>query len=110
MPQIKFSKMYFKLNNPIFTTIRKYEDDRFSFYKERINDIFDIKVKDEIIGKAKLIDIEVTDFFNLPISFLRIDTNLIDINEIYNLFESLGINKNDRIIILTLEQLNEIIL
>ena len=58
MNQIKFSHNWNnKLSNDIFTTIRRFTDEKFDYYKENLNKKFEVVLKNKVIGNNTIISI-----------------------------------------------------
>lgn len=102
MNNIKFSHNWNnKLNHYIFTTIRKYTEDKFSYYCHQLGHNFNVILDSKTICNAELIAIETLEFINAPRGLLHVDTGLVDSNAIYTLFRQFGINESTTIIVLT---------
>jgi hypothetical protein len=102
MHTIKFSHNWNnKLHNPIFTTIRKYDVLKAKYYKDLITQNFDILLQNKKIGNAKLINMEIIRFNDIPESLLHIDTGYDLVCDIIELFSKFGITENNSVLILT---------
>ena len=101
-PIIKFDQNWNKkLDCNIFTTIRKYDQ----YYLDAEGWSFDVELNKEIYCQAKLISIKCTFFEVIPLEFLRLDTGLEDITDIYKIFKKFGVLHGDDIIILTFKRI-----
>jgi len=106
MNKIKFSHNWNnKLNHNIFTTIRKYAEEKYSYYNNLIGKEFEILLNEKKIEEANLIDIDICDFKIIPKGLLHVDTGIINNYEIEDLFKMFGINKNDKVLILTFKRI-----
>ena len=102
MNKIKFCHNWNnKLNHDIFTTIRKYTEEKYLYYNDLIGAKFEIVLNNQKIGEANLIDIDICEFQNIPKGLLHIDSGIINNYEIEDLFKKFGINKEDKVLILT---------
>jgi hypothetical protein len=73
--KINFDRQFkFKLNQKIFTTIRKFE--KFDFYNSNINKIFDIFLDNKFFCKALLKKVEVKHLDLLSPEIIRKDTGM----------------------------------
>ena len=108
MNKIKFSHNWNnKLNNDIFTTIRKYDNEKYYYYFNQTNKEFEIVLNGNIVGKAVLINVEHLDYINIPYCLLRLDTGLKTKESINELFNKFGINNNSEVLVLTFERINK---
>jgi len=102
MNKIKFSHNWNnKLNHNIFTTIRKYTEEKYHYYNDLMGSNFDVLLNNEKIKEANLIDIDICDFKTIPNGLLHVDTGMVNNYEIEDLFAKFGISENDRVLILT---------
>lgn len=82
--KIKFSKNWNKkLDNPYFTTIRLYNDEKCKYYCDQLDKlvsspskVFDVIVRDEKVFEARLVDLEVRLLKDIPDWLCRIDAEL----------------------------------
>jgi hypothetical protein len=89
----------------IFTTIRKSEIKKNGYYGERLGEVFNIVLKNQIIGKAKLKDIWSSKFSEINPPLLMLDTGYTDSKDIEKLFNSFKIGKDDRVLVLVFEKI-----
>jgi len=54
MPKIKFSDDYPKLNDKEFHTFRGYSPQKHRYYLSQVDELFDIELKGEVGGQARL--------------------------------------------------------
>lgn len=102
MPQIKFSENWNrKLDNYIFTTVRKFTEEKYKYYQDQIDKHFEVMLEGNVIGFAKLIEVEKRNFLDVGRTMLRLDTGIISGDAIMRLFDEFGIKQNDKVIILT---------
>ena len=80
MSKIKFSQEWdklkpenFKVGN-IFTTVRKFNKGKFKYYTEKQGELFDVVVKGEVIGKARLLSAYMKKTSWIPVKFIKKDT------------------------------------
>ena len=101
--EIKFSRNWNnKLNNTVFTTIRKYTTIKYGYYSEQVGKVFDVVLMDTAILKATLVDISMFyDCAELPYGLLAVDTGITERKEMKPLLEKFGID--DEVIVLTFE-------
>lgn len=82
---IKFSHNWNnKLDNVIFTTIRK--KDVYSYYSQRLDEPFMVMLKGVHVGDAVLIECRVDDFVSIPKELLMVDTGTSDYHQIFKRF------------------------
>jgi len=73
--KIKFSHNWNnKLQQPIFTTIRRSKKEKIIYYKKNIQQTFDVVLNKKIIGKAILRDVLQHQLGNLNYELLILDT------------------------------------
>ena len=119
MNKIKFSHNWnMKLNNNIFTTIRKSTKEKEEYYDNQIGNEFEVVLvrdindirPDRTMGTAILIDVEEVRFSEIPLGLLYLDTGLTgfdDINkeyEVKKLFRKFGIEAMTKVLILTFKR------
>lgn len=89
-----------KLDNIIFTTIRKYSPQKLEYYRGNIGKEHEIRLK----GKVKCLStlLQVYKFNSLkmvsPI-LLKLDTGLMAMEDILKLFKKFGVGEKDPVII-----------
>ena len=103
MKQIKFCKNWNnELNNTIFTTIRKYSEEKYEYYKEILKEEFEVILNDSVIKKAELIRIDVLKYCDIPEYVLVLDTGETNFIGIQNIFEKFGMKDiRDKMMILS---------
>ncbi|MFX0132257.1 MAG: hypothetical protein ACFFDN_01295 [Candidatus Hodarchaeota archaeon] len=101
-PNMKFNKNWNnKLNNDVFTTIRKYDETKFQFYESMLNKEYNIVLDKDRIGKAKLIKIEIKEFIKIPTELLILDTGETSLSEIHKIFKDFEVrNLNEKMLLL----------
>ena len=105
MNRIKFSHNWNnKLNNEYFTTIRKYTDAKFDYYKDKVGEVFSVLLKGKEICKAELISVEMKNFDNIPEALFIIDTGTETYKNVFGMF---GIVDTDIVIILVFRKIRE---
>ena len=114
MNKIKFSHNWnLKLNNNIFTTIRKSNPEKSQYYYEAMSCDFEVILSrgnkdirpDKSFGIARLIEVEKRKFKDIPLSLLHLDTGILNIYEIEDLFKKFGIQREDEVLIFTFMRL-----
>lgn len=107
MTQIKYNTIKFshnwnkKLNNDIFTTIRKHTPDKESYYNRILGERFNIMKDKEFMGTGELFLIECKKYKDIPWELLILDTGLVSQADILYLFKKFGLKSvNDKMIIL----------
>lgn len=93
-----------KLNQNIFTTIRKFSQSKKDYYYDKLAEIFEVLLNNKLITQARLIEVESWEFSSLPLGLLHSDTGIVNNIEIDNIFKKFGINKNDLVLILTFKK------
>ena len=105
MPTIRFSHNWnSKLDGQVFTTIRKYEPDKYDYYLGYRGQIFTVMLDNHKVGEAKLVDVFIQDYYEIPELLLRLDTGMVDMLKVKQLFNNFGIKGDDRCIILLFEK------
>lgn len=95
-----------KLENKIFTTIRRFVKSRRDYYEKRIGDVMPIILNDTKMGNAKLLTCITTYFNKIDGIILILDTGMSDVQKIKELFRKFGIKENDLCYILLFERIN----
>lgn len=99
---IKFSRNWNnKLNNNIFTTIRKYSDEKYEYYLNQLNKQFYVELNKKMTCIVKLLEVTPSNYLDISLTMLRLDTGIIDNNNIDDIFKIFGIKENDKVLILT---------
>jgi len=107
MNRINFSHNWNnKLNHKIFTTIRKYDKNKYKYYLDLLGITLEVFLNGNKITEANLIDIDYCDFIKIPKGLLHTDTGIVNNYEIEDLFKKFGIKKEDEVLILTFENKN----
>lgn len=111
MECIKFNKNWNnKLDNNVFTTIRKFSHSKYDYFAEHLNDEFGIYLKgsDHRFHHyccARLVRIEMGQLRGLSKSELMVDAGLSSPAMIFELFQrEFGIEDTDYILYLTFER------
>jgi len=105
MNQIKFSHNWNnKLNNKIFTTIRKYNSEKEQYYMSLVTEFLEVILEGKYIGKAELLYVEKNIYKNIPYGFLYLDTGFTTCSQVDELFDKFGIKPNDEVLILTFKK------
>jgi len=101
--EIKFSHAWNnKLSNSIFTTIRKYDFEKETYYQTSLGKTFDIILQNQKVREAKLLQVEVRYFKDIDEYLLMLDTGKFKWLEQAKIFSSFGIDViHDKVIILT---------
>lgn len=103
-PLIRFSHNWNnKLEQSIFTTIRKFGVRKASYYSKLVGEEFDVELQKVKFGKAKLIDMQVIEFGNVPRGLLYTDTGMKTKPDVMNLFAKFKVFPSDNVIILTFD-------
>lgn len=89
--KIKFTKNWNnKLDNPIFNTIRNHVVSA-PPYEDMVGETFSIWLKDSgVIGKARLINVGLRLFSDIPYGMLCSDTGIHNYCDIVTLFQEFG--------------------
>lgn len=91
-----------KLDNNIFTTIRKWTPEKEDFYDRKIGHIFEVQLKNKRYGDAELIHAEKIDYQDLEYYLKILDTGLSEKKEQDGIFQNFGIDTSkDKVIVLT---------
>jgi len=105
MPTIRFSHNWNKkLDGDVFTTVRKHEPDKCDYYLGCRGQTFTVMLDERKVGEAKLVEVFIQDYYEIPELFLRLDTGMVDMLKVKQLFNNFGIKDNDRCIILLFEK------
>ncbi len=109
MNQIKFSHNWNnKLNNNIFTTIRKYTPEKYKYYLDLKSYDFDVILNGKKFKEVKLVGIEIKKFKDIPSEVLILDTGILSIIDIEKVFYKFGLNTiQDEMIILIFKNDNK---
>jgi len=102
MNNIKFSHNWNnKLNQPIFTTIRKSNFKKYQYYYSKINKLFNILLNNKKIGEAILLAVEELEYEKIPKALLMVDTGIDNIEKVKRVFEKFKTWDFSKILILT---------
>ncbi len=92
--QIKFMHNWNdKLDNPLFTTIRNYNENKLVYYSESVGKVFSVLLKDKEYCRAELIDAWFYKIYDLPAPFIALDTGITDYPEAIKLFRKFGVRE-----------------
>ena len=98
MNKIKFKKDWNnKLQCRVFTTIRKFELKKYTWYQSKINEVFDVEVAGIVRFQARLCSVKFEVLDRIESYLLFLDTGE---DEPYNIFKKFGIDEKDKVIIL----------
>jgi len=75
MRKIKFSHDYAKLNQPLFTTVRRWEPGKEKYYQESVGSLFLVESLGKPRGTARLWMMTRMRVSDMPAAFLDYDTN-----------------------------------
>lgn len=104
MNKVKFSHNWNnKLNNNIFTTIRKHTLDKEDYYMGLINKDVEIDLKDKLAKIAVIRDVYRYKFSEILLCVLRLDTGINDISKLFELFMKFGIKGDDEVLLIVFE-------
>ena len=92
-----------KLDQDIFTTIRKYDYGKWNYYKSAEGNKFGVFLNKVKIGEARLLQAEYEKLMSLPNALLCFDTGM-ELQDAYKLFRKFGIDKQDMVIVLTFKK------
>lgn len=103
MKQIKFSHNWNnKLNNDIFTTIRKSTSEKQKYYNSLIGEQFEVMLKDSARGIATLLTVHEFEYRHIHPILLLLDTGIEDYYKIEKVFRKFGMTSvTDKFLILT---------
>ena len=100
-PMVGFSHNWNdKLYLTIFSTFRKYNEPNLKFYSNHLGDVFDVFLKKQKICEAVLIGMKSSPLNDVPVEFLWLDTGYNDEETVFALFESFGIGREDKVLLL----------
>jgi len=103
MNNIRFSHNWnLKLNQQIFTTIRKYDYKKWNYYKGQEDTEFNVLLNGKLHCKATLINAEYLNFNSIPKGLICTDTGM-NFKEARKLFRTFGITEQSSVIVLTLK-------
>lgn len=102
-PKIKFSHNWNeKLNQKIFTTIRRFTEKKLEYYERNLQKRFDVMLNDKKYGEARLITVQIIKFGDIPYGLKAVDTGEEFPNDIFRKF---GIGSETEVLILTFKKL-----
>ena len=105
MPKIKFSKNWNnKLNCNLFSTIRKFTEEKAIYYKDNLNRIFEVELDNEVLYNAKLFDVKVCLYNDLEFDFLVYDTGIPSLAVIDRVLSKFGVQEGNNCIVLWFER------
>lgn len=101
--EIKFCKNWNgKLDNKVFTTIRRSEGQKQAYYRHCLGETFNVLLEGAEYDKAKLVDVKVVKFCDIPPFVLACDTGETDVSRIKSIFQEFGLRSaQDEMLILT---------
>jgi hypothetical protein len=76
-----------KLNNNVFTTIRKHKGGESNYYSPKIGSNYNVMLKENVIGTAKLLSARMLRFKEIPELVLLLDTGMSDYDNAVQVFE-----------------------
>ena len=98
---VKFSKNWNnKLDCNVFTTIRKHTKEKEDYYQSQIGVYNNIYLGDKVHCIAKIFDIKVMTYSQLPSELLVLDTGIPSHSLIDITFSKFGIEQSDKVIVL----------
>lgn len=98
---IKFSSNWnAKLGSPIFTTLRKFTQEKLDYYRAQKDQLFDVILDGTKINEATLLQVRRVEMDDLLDALLMLDTGLPSRQEALKLFASFGIQPFDYAILL----------
>lgn len=98
---IKFSHNWnAKLGSPIFTTFRKFTQEKLDYYRAQKDQPFDVLLDNVKINEATLLQVRRVEMDDMPDALLILDTGLPSRKEALDLFASFGIGDFDFAILL----------
>ena len=89
-----------KLRNFIFSTIRKWDNDKHQYYASQLDQMFDVKLNETHIIDAKLVHIARLQYKDIPFEMKALDTGLTELDEIDEVFNKFGITANTMVLVL----------
>ncbi len=92
-----------KLDQKIFTTIRKYDYKKWKYYRSAEGNPFRVVLNGKTYGDVTLISVQSVQLKEMPKGLLCSDTGA-DIKEAFKIFRRFGIDKDDFVIILTFKK------
>lgn len=89
-----------KLRNFTFSTIRKHTNEKHQYYASQLDKTFDVKLKDTHIINAKLVHIARMQYKDIPYELKAMDTGLLEMDEIDELFKKFGITRDTKVLLM----------
>ena len=89
-----------KLRNFTFSTIRKHSNEKHQYYASQLDQTFDVKLGETHIVDAKLVHIARMLYRDIPFELKALDTGLLDMDEIDELFKKFGITNDTKVLLL----------
>lgn len=89
-----------KIGCDYFTTIRRFTEKKYEYYKKKISKVDDIWIDEILYKKAKLIQIKVLQLKDVDDFLLVLDTGSISYTEILKRF---NLNSFDKVMVLLYE-------
>jgi len=101
MNKLRFSKDWnHKLQCRVFTTIRKFNLKKYTWYQSKINEVFDVEVSGIVRFQARLCSVMFKKLNEIEPYLLFLDTGE---DEPFKIFKKFGIGEEDEVIILLLD-------
>lgn len=99
--QVKFSHNWNnKLDNDVFTTIRRYTPEKYKYYMSSIGETFDVVLNGRLYNTSNLEGLFVAEKFkDIHDCIIMLDTGMTDIVKINGLFANFGIKSETKSII-----------
>jgi len=108
MKTIRFSHNWNnKLDCNVFTTIRKYTDEKFEYYSDAVGKPFKVLLKKAVVCEAELHSVVCMNSCNLDASLLMTDTGL-EPPEARELLRRFGVGDEDKVLILIFKKKQEV--
>lgn len=100
--QVKFSHNWNnKLDNDVFTTIRRYTPEKYRYYMSSVGETFDVVLKEKLYNTAILEGLFVAEkFSDIHDCIIMLDTGMTDPPKFNGLFANFGIKVETKSIIL----------
>lgn len=89
----------------IFTTIRKYTEDKYMYYKGLLKQSLLLGLNNHPKGVGKLLKIRVNSLAELPDELLMLDTGTETREDAEKVFKQFGIDPQDQVLLLMLKKL-----
>ena len=93
-----------KFRNSIFSTIRSYDAEKHQYYAKNFDEYFDVRLDDIHIMNAKLIHITRMTYSQIPYELKVLDTGLLDIKVIDELFAKFNITAESKVLFMLFQK------